>query len=147
MQVIPDLVGNLIVFEDGYIPVFAGEVYFPTVMSTNAFNRGNRDYSQRAFITRGMRDEAWKVATDWKNRVRFQTLLCCVLVVQVHRPTKQRLDLHNKHVKPYIDGFVDAGILQDDSSDCLKAVLMVEGEQGKDGVSFCFYRLAKLAEG
>ncbi len=85
------------------------------------------------------RETAWAIATDWKHGIdgrpcekRIHTpLKGCTAVVTFHPPDRRRRDLDNllRACKPFWDGIVDAGILEDDS--CVQLISVRRGELDK----------------
>ncbi|MDD5702116.1 MAG: hypothetical protein PHU23_08720 [Dehalococcoidales bacterium] len=75
-------------------------------------------WGQRSESTKIARDEAYKLAVDYRNKYLVRKKIdTCTIEEVFYVDNKQRRDIEGLMyaVKPWIDGIVDAGIIVDDS--------------------------------
>jgi hypothetical protein len=101
----------------------AGSIEIPNVPSINDFIKATAGNAyKKAAYTAQLRGEGKGMALRWLN-TGGRPLGRTVLVVEVRRSNRIRRDVHNVYIKPYIDGFVDAGVWPDDSEQWLPTVV------------------------
>lgn len=76
------------------------------------------------------RDWAWKVKAAVGRNKPVKPYSNVIVRITYHFPTKHRRDPDNYSGKFLLDGLVNAGVLEDDSFDCID--LQLEGKHDKD---------------
>lgn len=114
------------------------EFAVPTARILNANQRLH--WAKRSAMTKMLRAEAMLHAVDLPRMARAH------LTVRVGWPDKRRRDAMNVHptIKACVDGFIDAGLLDDDSDAHLTGPDLrpyVAGHKGYVVLTFCFEEL------